>query len=90
MTGEVDLRPRSHVGTLIATAIAVGSAVWGATQWLGTRAGADDVKKLTHDSFQHRLELETMKGEVKAINIRLDEGFRSLNAKLDRDERKRR
>lgn len=88
-----DLRPRSHLGPVITTAIAVAGAVWGATTWLNKRADVDDVKKLTNDSFLHRLELETMKGEMKALNIRaerVEKGIDALKEKLEVNDRRRR
>lgn len=88
-----DLRPRSHWQTLIATAITVGTSVWGGSQWLHNRASADDVKTLTNNSFQQRLDLEAVKGDVKAIYIQMSElrsEVKSVNKKLDDEPRRRR
>lgn len=78
-----DLKPRSHIGAVIGTAIAVGSAVWGATSWLNSRADKPAVEKIANDSFQNRLDMEVVKGEIKAINIRIEEGFKAVGARLD-------
>ena len=91
-----DLKPRSHVFSLIGTAIAVGTTVWGASAWLNNRADKAAVEKIVNDSFMQRLDMETMKGEMKSIHIQLDlkgqieKGFDSVNARLDRKERRER
>lgn len=84
------LRPKSHLGAILGTALAVAGAVWGATTWLHSRASSEDTKALQKDVFNVRLDQETMKGDVRAINVRLDEGFKSLGAKLDANDPKRR
>ncbi len=86
-----DLKPRSHIGAVIGTAIAVGSAVWGATSWLNSRADKPAVEKIANDSFQNRLDMEVFKGELKAINIRLERIEKATDAqKSDNDNRRRR
>jgi len=77
------LRPKSHWGALIGTAIAVAGAVWAGTSWLHSRASADEAKALQTDVFKVRLDQETVKGDIKTINVRLDEGFKTMNTKLD-------
>jgi hypothetical protein len=77
------LKPKTHWGAVVGTAIVVAGAVWSGTTWLHTRASADDTKALQSDVFKVRLDQETVKGDVKAINVRLDEGFRAVNQKLD-------
>lgn len=87
-----DLRPKSHLLAIIGTAVAVGSAVWGSTTWLNGRADKPAVEKLANESFQQRLDAEVFKGELKAMNIRLErieKGFDSLNEKLDEPRRRR-
>lgn len=84
------VRPKSHWGAVVTVAIAVAGAVWGGTEFLHSRASSDDTKNLQTDVFKVRLDQETMKGEMKAINVRLDEGFKSLGAKLDANDSKRR
>ena len=88
-----DLRPKSHGHTVIMTAIAVAGAVWGATTWLGNRADKDDVKALSNNSFQQRLDMETVKGDVKALYIQVSEfrsEMKSISKKLDDDHARRR
>lgn len=86
------LKPRTHWGAIIGTSIVVAGAIWGATEFLHSRASADDTKALQSDVFKVRLDQETVKGDVKAINVRLDEGFKSIGAKLDaqNDQKRRR
>jgi hypothetical protein len=68
----------------------VGGAVWGATTWLHNRAGVEDVKTITNNSFQQRLDLEVIKGEMKAFNIRLERIEKATDAqKSDNDTRRR-
>lgn len=89
-----DLKPRSHHWqSLIATAVAAGGVVWGATSWLHNRADVNDVKALTNNSFQQRLDFEVFKGKVETVNIRLEnlekainlgKGIEEINRKLER------
>jgi hypothetical protein len=83
------LKPRTHWGAIIGTAIAVGGAAWGGSAWLHSRAGTDDVKVLTNNSFQQRLDMESLKGDLKAIYIRLERIERATDAQKP-DEPKRR
>lgn len=89
-----DLKPKAApVMSMIAAAIVVATAVWAGTTFLQTRADKGAVEKLAADSFLHRLELETMKGEMKTLNIRAErteKGIDAINAKLDRKERRER
>jgi len=84
------IKPRTHWGAIIGTSIVVAGAIWGGTEFLHSRASSDDTKALQSDVFKVRLDQETVKGDVKAINIRLDEGFKSMNTKLDSLNGKRR
>jgi hypothetical protein len=84
------LKPRTHWGAIIGTAIAVGGAVWGGSAWLHSRAGTDDVKALTNNSFQQRLDMEVFKGELKAINIRLERIEKATDAQQRSEERRER
>ena len=77
------LKPKHHWGTTITLAIGIGAAVWAVTSWLNSRADNTDVKALRNDTFQQRLDLETVKGDVKAINVRIDQGFKNTSDKLD-------
>lgn len=81
-----DLKPRSHVGPVIATAIAALSAAWGASSWLNNRADKPAVEKLANESFQHRLDLETIKGDMKAFNIRLERLERGVDILIQKSE----
>lgn len=89
-----DLKPKAApIMSIIATGIAVATAVWAGTTFLQTRADKGAVDKLAADSFLHRLELETVKGELKALNIRAErteKGVDELNRKMDRKERRER
>lgn len=86
-----DLRPKSHLGTVLGTAVAVASAVWGATTWLNSRADKPAVEKIANDSFQNRLDMEVFKGELKAINIRLERIEKATDTpKSDNDHPRRR
>lgn len=81
---EGDLKkPKSHWGAVVTVAIAVAGAVWGGTEYLHSRASNEDTKALQTDVFKVRLDQETAKGDIKAINVRLDEGFKTMNTKLD-------
>lgn len=84
------LKPKTHWGAVVGTAILVAGAVWGGTEYLHSRASSDDTKALQSDVFKVRLDQETVKGDIKAINVRLDEGFKSMGAKLDAQNDKRR
>lgn len=84
------LKPKTHWGALIGTGIAVAGAVWAGTEYLHSRASSDDTKTLQTDVFKVRLDQETIKGDVKAINIRVEEGFKQMNQKLDANEPRRR
>jgi len=89
MTDE--LRPKSHLGAIIITALTVGGSVWAASEWLHNRASSDDVKTITNNSFQQRLDLEVIKGEMKAFNIRLERIEKATDAAQDKpDDHKRR
>jgi hypothetical protein len=79
----VDLRPKTNWVAMIGMALAVGGAVWGGTNYLHSRADVNEVKEVRRDAFQTRLDQETMKGDIKAINIRIEEGFKGLNGKVD-------
>lgn len=83
------LKPRTHWGAIITTAIAVAGAVWGATQYLGDIPKRPEFQEVRKDVTSLRLDQETMKGDVKAINVRLEEGFKSINQKLDDAKRRR-
>lgn len=88
-----DLKPRSHLLSIIGTAIAVGTTVWGASAWLNNRAEKSSVEKVVNDSFSLRLDVETIKGDIKASNIRserMEKGIDELNKKMDRRERRER
>ncbi len=85
-----ELRPKSHLGSIIATAITVGTAVWGSSEWLHNRASTEDVKALTNNSFQQRLDAEVFKGELKAINIRLERIENATGSQRPEDRRERR
>ena len=84
------LKPKTHWGAVVTVAIAVAGAVWGGTEWLHSRASAEDTKTLQSDVFKVRLDQETAKGDIKAINVRLDEGFKTMNTKLDELSNQRR
>lgn len=84
------LRPRTHWGAIVTTAIAVAGAVWGVTQYLGDIPKRPEFNETAKNVTQLRLDQETVKGDIKAINVRLDEGFKSLGAKLDANDSKRR
>lgn len=83
-----DLRPKSHLGTIVTTAIAVGSAVWAGTTWLQGRADKPAVEQLANGLFQQRLDAEVFKGELKTINIRLERIEKATDAR--QEERKER
>ena len=86
-----DLRPKSHLGAIIITALTVGGSVWAASEWLHNRASSDDVKTITNNSFQQRLDLEVIKGEMKAFNIRLERIEKATDTPQDKpDDHKRR
>jgi hypothetical protein len=77
------LKPKTHWGAIITVAIAVGGTVWGITQYLGDIPKRPEFHEVSNDVTRLRLDQEVMKGDVKAINIRLEEGFKSMNQKLD-------
>lgn len=83
------LRPRFPWGA-IGGAIGAAAAVWAATEFLHSRASSDETKALQTDVFKVRLDQETIKGDVKAISIRVEEGFKQMNQKLDASDTKRR
>lgn len=84
------LKPRTHYGAIVTTALAVAGAVWGVTQYLGDIPKRPEFNETAKNVTQLRLDQETMKGDVRAINIRLDEGFKSINQKLDDSNKRRR
>lgn len=77
------LKPRTHYGAMVTVALAVAGAVWGVTQYLGDIPKRPEFNETAKNVTQLRLDQETMKGDVKAINIRIDEGFKSMSGKLD-------
>ncbi len=77
------LKPRGHWKEAIALLIAVAGSVWAGTQWLHSRADEGEVREMRKDSFQTRLDMETMKGDMKAMNIRIDQGFNELHGQLN-------
>ena len=81
-----DLRPKSHLGAIIITALTVGGSVWAASEWLHNRASSDDVKTITNNSFQQRLDLEVIKGEMKAFNIRLERIEKATDAAQEKPD----
>lgn len=89
-----DIKPKTvPIMSLIATGIAVATAVWAGTTFLQTRADKSQVEKIVNDSFSLRLDVETMKGDLKSLNIRaerMEKGVDSLNTKMDRRERRER
>jgi hypothetical protein len=83
------LKPKTHWGAIVTTAIAVAGAVWGVTQYLGDIPKRPEFQEVRTDVTRLRLDQETMKGDVKAINVRLEEGFKSMGQKLDEPKRRR-
>ncbi len=77
------LKPKTHWGAIVTTALAVAAAVWGATQYLGDIPKRPEFNEVRVDSTHMRLDLETVKGDMKAMNIRIEEGFKGLNGKVD-------
>lgn len=85
------LKPKTHWGAIVTTAIAVAGAVWGVTQYLGDIPKRPEFNEVRTDVTKLRLDQEVMKGDVKAINVRIEEGFRAVNTKLDsQNDNKRR
>lgn len=84
------LKPKSHWGAIVTTAIAVAGAVWGVTQYLGDIPKRPEFDEVRRDVTHLRLDSETTKGDIKAINVRLEEGFKAMGAKLDSNDQKRR
>lgn len=84
-----ELRPKSNLVTILTTAVTVGAAVWGGSQWLHNRASTEDVKSLANNSFQQRLDTEVIKGELKAFNIRLERIEKATDAQ-QQERRERR
>jgi hypothetical protein len=85
-----DLRPKSHLPAILTTAIAVGGAVWGGSAWLHSRAEKTDVTTLTNNTFLIRLEMEGMKGEQKASNIRLERLEKMAETQQRQEDRRER
>ena len=77
------LKPKTHWGAIVTTAIAVGTTIWGITQYLGDIPKRPEFNEVSTNVTRLRLDQETVKGDVKAINVRLEEGFKSLNQKFD-------
>lgn len=91
MTDLHDLRPKDHFWTKLAVAL-IGAAglIWGALEWAATTPKRAEFTKVQDDVVRIRLDIVEIKGELKAANIRQDEGFRALGAKLDEAPRPRR
>lgn len=77
------LKPRSHWGAIVTTAIAIGTTVWGITQYLGDIPKRPEFNEVRSDGTHMRLDMEVLKGDVKAVKVQLDEGFKNMNGKLD-------
>ena len=85
------LKPRHNWLGIVASLVGVAGGAWAASEWMHNRAGADDVKALTNNSFQQRLDMEVFKGEMKSINIRLERIEKAVDAqKSDNENRRRR
>ncbi len=77
------LKPKSHWGAIVTTVILVIGAVWASTEYLHSRASADEAKTLQSDLFKVRLDQAIMQGDMKAMHIEMSEGFKGLNGKVD-------
>lgn len=78
-----DLRPRHDWKAIIGTVALCAGIAWGIAKWAARAPTREEFEHARNDVVQVRLDVETIKGDVKAINVRLDEGFRSVNTKLD-------
>jgi len=78
-----DLRTRHDWKAIIGTVAAAGAIAWAVVKWAATTPTRDEFEHVRNDVFNIRLDQETVKGEVKAINVRVEEGFRGVNTKLD-------
>jgi hypothetical protein len=77
------LKPKTHWGAVVTVAISVAGAVWGGTEYLHSRASEDETKSLQSDVFKVRLDMETVKGDQRAIKVQMDSEFKTMNGKLD-------
>lgn len=84
------LKPKAHWGAIITVAVLAGGAVWASTEFLHSRASADDTKKLQNDVFEVKLNVAVQAGDMKAMHIEMSKGFEAIKEKLDSNEPKRR
>lgn len=79
------LRKENPFLRYVGVALAVGGSVWAASEWLHSRSSTQDVTRVQNNVFQIRLDQETMKGDLKALQlqIRVDEKLSRIDGKLD-------
>jgi len=77
---------------LIATAIAAGSAVWGATTFLQSRADKGSVDKVSDEQVRIRIDQTVMSGKMERVEQsqeRLERAVEKIGSKLDEPRRRR-
>lgn len=86
------LKPRTHWGALITTALAVAGAVWGATQYLGDLAKRSEVSAIRDEAIRLRLDMATMSGRTERVELsqqRTEKAIERIEGKLDDPKRRR-
>ena len=86
------IKPRTHWGAILGTAIAVASAVWAATSWLQNRADKSAVDRVNDDLIRVRIELPTMNGKIERVEQsqnRMEKALERVEAKLETPRRRR-
>ncbi len=87
-----DLRPKSHLGAILATAISVAGAAWGASSWLQGRADKPAVERVSDEQVRMRIDQTVMTGKIERVEQsqqRLEKAVERVELKLDPPRRRR-
>lgn len=79
------LKPRHDWKAIIGFALTAGASVWGATQWLNTRADQSLVERVRDEQVRLRIEQTIANGKIEAqsqSSARLEEGLKEVKAML--------
>lgn len=85
------LKPRTHWGAVITTALAVAASVWGATQYLSDLAKRSEVGAIREEQIRMRLDMSTMSGRTERVELsqqRTEKAIERIEGKLDEKRRR--